>query len=110
MRRLAQLADLMAAGTPQRSEAAPAATVGVSPTSEQATCDLVAAWSSDTLARARQLGLAPKHLEPRVELASLRQYAWNPLSDESRHSAIKQVPLPPGSHSGLRARIEVLII
>jgi hypothetical protein len=110
MRRLAQLADLMAAGTPQGSEAAPAATAGVTPTSQQASRDLVASWSSDTLARARQLGLAPKHLEPRVELVSLRQYAWNPLSDESRHSAIKQVPLPPGSPGGLRDRIEVLMI
>ena len=110
MKRLGQLAELMASGSTQASEAAHGTTAAAISTPEQAGRDLVASWSSDTLTRARQLGLGPRHLEPRVELASLRQYAWNPLSDESHHIAIKEVSLPPGSAAGLRDRLEMLMI
>jgi hypothetical protein len=110
MKRLGQLADLLASGSPPPSEAAHGATAAAISTTEQSTKALVASWSSDTLKRARQLGLAPRHLEPRNELASLRQYAWNPLSDESHHIAIRAVTLPPGSPDGLRDRLEVLMI
>ena len=110
MKRLGQLADLLASGSPRASEAEHGATAVAIPTPEKGGRDLVASWSTDTLARARQLGLAPRHLEPRGELASLRQYAWNPLSDESHHIAIKEVSLPPGSANGLRDRLEVLMI
>src|SRR5262249_54415934 len=83
---------------------------GATQTSQQAGQDLVASWSSDTLTRARQLGLSARHLDPRPDLASLRQYAWNPLSDESRQTTIKQVVLPSGSPDALRDRVEVLMI
>src|SRR4030095_5930561 len=110
MRRLERLADLMATVASRAGESAHGATAGTIQTSKQAGHDLVAPWSSDTLTRARQLGLGPRHLEPRGELASLRQYAWNPLSDESGHIEINQVSLPAGSPGGLRDRLEVLMI
>src|SRR5262245_28382668 len=111
MRRLEKLADaLMAAATPSVSGSKPAATSAGTATPEQTHQDLLVSFAGDALRRARQLGLAPRHLESRVELASLRQYAWNPLSDESGHVAIKQVPLPSGSAEGLRDRVEMLMI
>ena len=110
MKRLGQLADLLASATPRASQSAPGTTAAAIATSEPATKDLVASWSSDTLTRAQQLGLAPRHLEARAELASLRQYAWNPLWDESHHIAVREVSLPPGSAEGLRDRLEVLMI
>src|SRR5262249_37075565 len=78
--------------------------------SQQPSQDLVVSWSSDTLTRARQLGLDARHLEPRSDLASLRQYAWSPFSDELREHRIKQVTLPSGSPDALRDRLEVLMI
>jgi hypothetical protein len=45
-----------------------------------------------------------------VELASLRVYAWNPLSDVSGHTEIKRASLPPGSAEALRDRVEMLMI
>ena len=96
MKRLATLADaLMTAVTPRKSESAhPASAAEATLTPEPARQDLVASYATDTLARARQLGLAPRHLESRVELASLRPYAWNPLSDESGHHVdVKQVSI-----------------
>jgi hypothetical protein len=114
MRRLAQLADgLMAAGRPRTSEPAQGATAGATPRPEQTRQDLPVAYASDVLKRARELGLAPRHLESRVELASLRQYAWTPLLDEPGHAGhvdIKQVPLPSGAPEGLRDRVEMLTI
>jgi len=110
MKRVGQLADLLASATPRASQSAAGTTAGAISMSEPGTKDLVASWSNDTLTRARQLGLAPRHLEPRAELASLRQYAWNPLWDESHHIAVREVSLPPGSAEGLRDRLEVLMI
>jgi hypothetical protein len=110
MRRLGQLAELLAAGSPRAGEAAHGAAAAAISTSEPAAHDLVVSWSGDTLTRARRVGLAPRHLEPRGDLASLRQFAWNPLSDETHHLTIKEVSLPPGSAAGLRDRLEVLMI
>ena len=46
-----------------------------------------------------------------MELASLRQYAWNPLiADESGRIGVKQVPLPTGSPEALRERLEMSMI
>src|SRR5437773_36551 len=97
MKRLAQLADLMPTGTPGASESRHGAPTATIQTPQQASQDLVASWSSDTLTHARQLGLGARHLETRGDLASLRQYAWSPFSDESRLTNIKQVTLPSGS-------------
>ena len=110
MKRLAQLADLMPTGTPGASESRHGAPTATIQTPQQASQDLVASWSSDTLTHARQLGLGARHLETRGDLASLRQYAWSPFSDESRLTNIKQVTLPSGSPDGLRDRVEVLMI
>ncbi|PYN59465.1 MAG: hypothetical protein DMD90_29295 [Candidatus Rokuibacteriota bacterium] len=110
MKALAQLADLMPTGTPGASESRHGAPTATIQTPQQASQDLVASWSSDTLTHAQQLGLGARHLEPRGDLASLRQYAWSPFSDESRLTNIKQVTLPSGSPDGLRDRVEVLMI
>jgi hypothetical protein len=111
MRRLEKLADaLMTAFTPRTSESAHGATAGATPTPAETDHDLLVSHSSDTLTRARRLGLAPRHLESKVELASLRQYAWTPLSDVSAHNEIKQAPLPSGAPEGLRDRVEMLMI
>jgi hypothetical protein len=109
MRHLAQLADQMATMAPGMHTPRDAATTTTG-TLQESGQNLVASWSSDTLARARTLGLGARHLEPRADLAALRRYAWTPLSDESRHSNIKQVTLPSGSPAGLRDRVEVLMI
>jgi len=110
MKRLAQLADLMPTVTPGASASTQGAGSGTVQTPQGASQALVTTWSSDTLAHARQLGLAPRHLEPRVDLASLRQYAWSPVADESQHGNIKRVDLPSGSPDGLRDRVEVLMV
>jgi hypothetical protein len=68
------------------------------------------AYSSETLARARHLGLTSRHLEPRMELASLRRYAWTPASDERGSSAATRVPLPSGSPEGLRDGVAMFAI
>ena len=107
MKRLAQLADLMPSVASAAGEGEPTSTTE---TMQQSSQRLVASWSSDTLARARQLGLAPRHLEPRADLAALRQYAWSPSAEESRHRNIKQVTLPAGSPDLLRDLVEVLMI
>jgi hypothetical protein len=73
--------------------------------------DLSIQFSEDTLKRARALGLAARHLEPRTELASLRDYAWNPLfSDESSPIDVRKIPLPAGTPEPMRERIEMLMI
>ena len=107
MKRLAQLADLIPTVTSVAGESAPTSTTQ---TVQQSSQPLAASWSSDTLAHARQLGLSPRHLEPRADLAALRQYAWSPSADESRQRNIKQVTLPSGSPDGLRDLVEVLMI
>jgi len=110
MKRLGQLAELLAAESQQAKHAAHGPAAVASSTPGAAGRDLVVSWPSDTVTRARQLGLASRHLESRSDLAVLRQYAWNPLSDETHQIKIKEVSLPPGSAAGLRDRLEVLMI
>jgi hypothetical protein len=68
-----------------------------------------AAYGSETLDRARRLGLAARHLDPRPELAALRRYAWTPLSDQVGHSAAP-VPMPPGLPEGLGDGLAIFLI
>jgi hypothetical protein len=113
MKGLAKLADtLMAAVAPAKSgPASRDATAGPTPASEQVLADLLTSYADDTLKAARRLGLAARRLESRVELASLRQYVWNPLfSDESGRLKVKQVPLPAGTPEAFRERLEMLMI
>jgi hypothetical protein len=111
MERLARLADDAIAGaTPEPSAAASDAPAGVTRTPEPAAHDLLVAYSSETLARARGLGLAHRRLESRVQMTSLRPYAWTPLTDEIGHVDIKSLPLPAGFSGGLPDLVELLMI
>jgi hypothetical protein len=110
MKRLGQLAELLAVESQHAKPAAHGPIAVASSTPQAASGDLVVSWPSDTVTRARQLGLAPRHLEPRSDLAVLRQYAWNPLSDETHQITIKEVSMPQGSAAGLRDRLEVMMI
>jgi hypothetical protein len=109
MKRLSRLAEVLAAAARGSSQGASGAAATTS-APEPAGPALVATWPDETVTRARRLGLAPRHLEPKGELAALRRYAWNPLSDDSHRIAITEVSLPPGSPAGLRDRLEVLMI
>jgi hypothetical protein len=111
MSRLARLADaVVASATSRPSASSTAATKTATPTPEGARPDLLVAYSGDTLRRARELGLAHRRLEPRAALASLRGYAWNPLSDESGPADIRSVPLPADSPPGVRDLVEMMMI
>jgi hypothetical protein len=112
MKRLAELADaLIAAETPKGPASSRTAPVGTAPTPDGPERDLEPiVYSSETLLRARQLGLAPRHLEPRLDLAALRRYAWTPLSDELGHGATPQVPLPATVPEGLRQGVAMFMI
>ncbi len=110
---LARLADALMAATPPPTgkPGAHGPIAASTPAQEQPSADLFVSYSSGTLTRARRLGLAARRLESRVELASFRRYAWNPLfSDESGRIGIKQVPLPAGTPEALRERLEMLMI
>jgi hypothetical protein len=98
MKRLAALADVLTAvGTPGGRSSSHAADAGTAQAEGEAGQELQpVAYSSETLARARRLGLASRHVDPRVELASFRRYAWTPFSDERGDTAASRVPLPPG--------------
>jgi hypothetical protein len=113
MKGLARLAEsLMAAAAPTTGQTAlrePGARSA--PIPEQPSADLLTAFSGDTLKEARRLGLAARRLGSRVEVASLRQYAWNPLTaDESGQVGVKKVPLPEGTPEAFRDRLEMLMI
>ncbi len=112
MKRLAALADVLTAvATPGRSSSPHPANVALIPAEGEPGEELQpVAYSSETLARARHLGLAPRHLEPRIELASLRRYAWTPLSDERGTSPAAEVPLPSGSPEGLQDGLAMFTI
>ena len=112
MQRLAALADvLIAADTPIRTSSSGAANVGAAVVEGEPGQELPpVAYSSETLARAHHLGLAPRHLEPQRELASLRRYAWTPLSDGRGHTAATRLPLPAGSPEGLQDGVEMFAI
>ena len=110
LKRLAALAEAqIAAGTPSASAVSHAGNVGAGRSEERQELQPVA-YSSETLNRARQLGLTSRHLEPRMELASLRRYAWTPSSDERGSSAATGMPLPSGSPEGLRDAVAMFAI
>jgi hypothetical protein len=113
MRGLAKLADtLIAAVAPKKGASpSPEPTARSTPAPAPRSMDLLTPYSTDTLQGARRLGLASKRLESRVELAGLREYAWNPLvPDDSGQIAVKQVPLPAGTPDAFRERLEMLMI
>jgi hypothetical protein len=112
MKRLAALADVLTAvGTAGGSSSPHAANVASAPAEGEPGPELQpVAYSSETLARARHLGLGLRRLEPWIELASLRRYAWTPLSDERGNSRAAEVPLPSGSPEGLRDGLAVFMI
>ena len=112
MKRLAALADELAAvATPGRSSSPHPANVALIPAEGEPGQELQpVAYSSETLARARHLGLAPRHLEPQIELASLRRYAWTPLSDERGTGPAAEIPLPSGSPEGLQDGLAMFTI
>jgi hypothetical protein len=87
----------------------PAASTAAGPS--RGAADLCFSFSEDTLQRARRFGLVARHLEPRLEAASLRDYAWNPLfTDESGQIDVRKVPLPAGTPEAFRGRLEMLMI
>jgi hypothetical protein len=111
--RLQQLAEILITGAaPGKSEPVRGATSGASATAKpEKTSEPPVSFSSDTVARARRFGLAPRHMESRAELAALYPYAWTPLLDEPGHSELRQAPpLPPGSPEGLQDRVEMFMI
>jgi hypothetical protein len=112
MKRLAVLADaLTAVGTAGGSPSPQLANVAsVSAEGEPNPEIQPVAYSRETLDRARHLGLAPRHLEPRLDLASLRRYAWTPLSHEREHGVASHLPLPSGSPQSLRDGLEIFMI
>ena len=112
MKRLAALADVLTAvGTPGGRASSHAADGGIGPTEAERGPELQpVAYSSETLIQARGLGLALRHVEPRVELASLRRYAWTRFSDEGGDATASQVPLPPGFPEGLREGLAMFTI
>lgn len=112
MNRLAGLAGAqIAVGTTSASAVSHPANLGPGRGEDEPRQELQpVAHSSDTLTRARHLGLTARHLEPRMELASLRRYAWTPSSDEHGHSAVAEVPLPSGSPEGLRDGVAMFAI
>ncbi len=112
---LAKLAaTLMASATPRASETkgptrASGPASGSAP--ETPTGDFLVPFSGETLAGAKRLGLAARRLESRVDIAYLRQYAWNPMfADESGRIAVKDVPLPAGAPEASRQRLEISMI
>src|SRR5215470_6165597 len=112
MNRLAALADtLTVVGTPGGVSTSRARSAGSAPAEGHPGRELQpVAYSGETLERARRLGLASRHLEPWLELASLRRYAWTRFSDERGDSAASQIQLPPGSPEELKEGLAVFII
>jgi hypothetical protein len=111
MKRLAALAEMLTTAKPGISALPHAAPVGSAPAEGEPVHALrPVTYSSETLARARHLGLAARHVEPRIELASVRRYAWTPSSDEHGHTVAPEVPLPPGSPEGLRDGVAMFAI
>ena len=114
MGNLARLADLMmtsAASAPSAAKERPAPTHEPTTRSGAAPSDLLTSYSEETVTGARRLGLASRRLEGRVEVAALRQYAWNPVfGDEPGQVKVKQVPLPAGTPEAFRDRLEMLMI
>ena len=112
MRGLSKLAEtLMTAVTPAKGAPAPPRPAAALTTEAPGrSADLVTSYSEGTVKEARRLGLGPRRLESRAELASLRQYVWNPLvADDSGRIGAKQVPLPAGTPEAFRDRLEMLM-
>jgi len=112
MKRLAALADVLTAvGTAGGSPSPQSPNVASAPAEGEPNPEIQpVAYSRETLDRARHLGLAPRHLEPRLDLASLRRYAWTPLSHEREHAVASHLPLPSGSPQSLRDGLEIFMI
>jgi hypothetical protein len=112
MDRLADLAEaLIAAETPTAPAAVRTADGESAPTPDNSRSEVQAVvFSPETLARARQLGLAARHLEPRFDLASLRRYAWRPLFDEAGAGGADQLPLPAGMPDNLRDGVTMFVL
>jgi hypothetical protein len=113
MKRLAALADALSAGGGRAEHRGPTPRAASAPAEGEPGQELQpVAHAGEALARARRLGLAPRHLEARPELASLRQYAWTPLSDERGPSDAAQLLrlLPSGTPEGLRDGVAVFMI
>jgi hypothetical protein len=113
MKQLAALADVLrGAGAPKGSSSSShAANIGSALADRQPREELPpVTYSSETLGRARQLGLAARHVEPWTELASVRRYAWTPSSDERVDNAIPQLPLPSGLPEGLQDGVAMFVI
>lgn len=112
LKRLAALAEVqIGGGMPSASAVSHAASLGGARVDDERRQELhPAAYSSETLARAQHLGLTSRHLEPRMELASLRRYAWTPSSDERGPGAAADMPLPSGSPEGLRDAVAMFAI
>jgi hypothetical protein len=110
---LARLADILMTSVSSASAVKdrPVATQGPTSGGDAAPSDLLTSFSEETVTGARRLGLAPRRLEPRVEVAALRQYAWNPVfGDEPGQVKVKEVPLPAGTPEAFRERLEMLMI
>ncbi len=112
MKRLVALADVLTAvGTAGGSPSPQSPNVASAPAEGEPNPEIQpVAYSRETLDRARHLGLAPRHLEPRLDLASLRRYAWTPLSHEREHAVASHLPLPSGSPQSLRDGLEIFVI
>jgi hypothetical protein len=110
---LEKLAEAMmraAKGRPDRSAAFPPSAPSA-PAPAPPSVDLLVSYSADTLAAAPRLGLAARRLESRADVASLRQYAWDPLfADEAGRIESKHVSLPAGTPEAFRERLEMLMI
>jgi hypothetical protein len=115
MGRLEQLAETLMSDAGARSAAAGAPTPGGSPAAaaamRQPAADLLCSYSADTLSRAGRLGLAHRHVPSRSDVASLRDFAWDPRwPDESGRVAVKDVALPANTPEKFRERLEMLMI
>ena len=109
MKGLARLANSLITATTSETSQEP--TAQSARMTEQPTADLLTSFSDRTVTAARRLGLAARRLDARPELASLRQYAWNPLfTDEAGMGRVRPVSLPAGSPEGFRDRLEMFMI
>jgi hypothetical protein len=115
MSRLGKLAEtLLAAAGARTGTATRPAPVGPSTavaSSRQPAADLQFSFSADTLAGAQRLGLAHRRVDSRTEVASLREFAWDPrFPDESGRIGVKNVSLPAGTPEAFRERLEMTMI
>jgi hypothetical protein len=109
--RLARLAEeILTSVTPCSTVPATPVSTTESAPAVRAPDDLLVSYSSETLARARALGLAHRRLEGREQFASVLQYAWRPLYDERGHVDTNPVPLPEGASDRLADPVKMLVI